>query len=57
MPRTKRSIGFGARKGRAVEAPAEEKPAGDAAPAVDDRLAALAARSKAAREKKAAEAG
>ena len=40
-----------------VEAPAEEKPAGDAAPAVDDRLAALAARSKAAREKKAAEAG
>ncbi|MET0882506.1 MAG: hypothetical protein ABWZ13_00015 [Acidimicrobiales bacterium] len=40
-----------------VEAPAEEKPAGDASPAVDDRLAALAARSKAAREKKAAEAG
>lgn len=40
-----------------VEAPGEEKPAGDAAPAVDDRLAALAARSKAAREKKAAEAG
>ena len=40
-----------------VEATAEEKPAGDAAPAVDDRLAALAARSKAAREKKAAEAG
>jgi hypothetical protein len=39
-----------------VEATAEEKPAGDA-PAVDDRLAALAARSKAAREKKAAEAG
>ncbi len=40
-----------------VEAKAEEKPAADAAPAVDDRLAALAARSKAAREKKAAEAG
>jgi hypothetical protein len=40
-----------------VEATAEEKTAGDAAPAVDDRLAALAARSKAAREKKAAEAG
>lgn len=40
-----------------VEAPGEEMPGGDAAPAVDDRLAALAARSKAAREKKAAEAG
>ena len=40
-----------------VEANAEEKHAADAAPAVDDRLAALAARSKAAREKKAAEAG
>lgn len=40
-----------------VEAKAEAEPAGDAAPAANDRLAALAARSKAAREKKAAEAG
>jgi hypothetical protein len=37
-----------------IEAKAVEKPSGDAAPAADDRLAALAARSKAAREKKAA---
>lgn len=42
-----------------VEVKAEAEPSADAAapPAVDDRLAALAARSKAAREKKAAEAG